>query len=241
MNDKNSDGILAPRDILAFFGAHNLSNPYEPGRFSLSPNTIFIHDDWNPKTTQYDGDMSLLEFEDDSIHYSAFVQPICIWDHENEPFVSQGTVTGWGRSEDLSKKHETDPKLLKVTILTNEQCFLESKPLIDLSSNRTFCAGLRNGSGVCHGDSGGSLFFKDHEQYYLKGIVSSSLIAEDGCDVSNYAVYTKVVKFRDWIQKITGIILIPSTSTVRPTSTTQRAPSSKNKDHRIDRSQESSD
>lgn len=36
------------------------------------------------------------------------------------------------------------------------------------------------------------------------GIVSSSLLKNDGCDVSKNAVYTNVIKFSDWIGNIIG-------------------------------------
>lgn len=50
------------------------------------------------------------------------------------------------------------------------------------------------------GDSGGGLFIKYKDVYYLRGIVSSSLISDDLCDVNNYAVFTDVIKLKDWIK-----------------------------------------
>jgi len=34
---------------------------------------------------------------------------------------------------------------------------------------------------------------------YLKGIVSSSLIADGSCDVTAYAIFTDVLSYLDWI------------------------------------------
>lgn len=116
--------------------------------------------------------------------------------------MTEGIVTGWGVSEDPRKYRQNLPKMITVPIQTNEQCFLETKDLVDLSSIRTFCAGLRNGSGVCHGDSGGGLSYKKDGTYFLKGIVSSSLIKEAECDVSKNAIYTNVPKFENWIKQI---------------------------------------
>lgn len=189
-----------PRDILAIFGAHDLSNLFEAGRFQLSPKKIRLHDDWNPMTAEYDADLSLLEFED-SIPLNRFVQPICL--SENDPAVTEGVVVGWGKSEDETKDHENIPKLVKALIQTNEDCFFTEgqKHHLDVSSRRTFCAGLRNGSGICHGDSGGGLFIKVNGVHFLKGIVSSSPVNTDGgCDVSINAIYTNVQKFKDWIK-----------------------------------------
>lgn len=210
--EKHASEKFLPRDILAVFGAHDLSNPYESGRTLQSPKKIFIHDDWNHLTESFDADISLLEFFSNKIHFDDYIQPICLWSSEDEPTVTDGIVTGWGKSEDPTKVHENKPKVISAPIQTNEKCFLDgNSALADLSSLRTFCAGLKNGSGVCSGDSGGGLFIKISEVYYLKGIVSSSLIKDDGCDVSKNAVYTNVLKFKDWIEKITEKVVVLST------------------------------
>lgn len=185
------------------FGAHDLLDHHESSRYSLTPEKIIIHNDWNPHIKSFDADVSLLKFEEGSIHFNAFVQPICLWDSPNEPTETEGIVIGWGQSEDLTKFHENVPKLVKVPILTNGYCLPGEGKLADLSSNRTFCAGLKNGSGVCFGDSGGGLLIKVNEAYHLKGIMSSSLTKGDVCDVSRYAIYTNVLKFRDWIEERT--------------------------------------
>lgn len=192
-----------PRDILALFGAHDLSDNFESGRILESPKKIFLHDEWNHLTDRFDADVALLEFWKNKIYFSDYIQPICLWDSLDEPTPSEGIVTGWGKSEDSTKIHENKPKIITAPILSNEKCFFETKSLLDLSSLRTFCAGLGNGSGVCNGDSGGGLFINVNDVFYLHGIVSSSLIKDDNCDVSKKAVYTSVPKFRDWIEETT--------------------------------------
>lgn len=202
---KHATKELLPRNILALFGAHDLSDSFETGRYALSPKEIFIHDKWNPRTTEYDSDLSLFQFEEQAIHFNSFVQPICLWDSGNEMTVTEGVVTGWGKSDDATKSHENLPKLVQVPIQLNEDCFFDEGKLLPLSSRKTFCAGLRNGSGVCQGDSGGGLFTRVDGVYHLRGIVSSSLIKDGGCDISKNAVYTNVLKFRDWIKDIAGV------------------------------------
>lgn len=199
ISEKGSEKTLLPRDILAFFGAHELSNLYETGRFSLSPKEIILHDKWNPKTSQYDADLALYEFEDGRILFNDYVQPVCLWYSEYDPTETEGWVVGWGKSEDPVNSHENAAKLVKAVMQTNEDCFLDEKRLLDLSSSRTFCAGLKNGSGVCHGDSGSGLVIKIKDLYFLRGTVSSSLIGDVGCDVFRNAVFTNVLKFMDWI------------------------------------------
>lgn len=179
-----------------------MNNCYETGRYALSPRKIIIHDEWNPYFKEYDADISLLEFEEGSIFFNSFVQPICQWDSQVEPTVTEGFVIGWGKSEDPGKVHENIPKLIKILVQTNEQCLPKHGALAELSSERTFCGGVTDGSGVCLGDSGGGLFIKIDDIYHLRGIVSASLMKDGVCDVSNNAVYGNVLKFKDWIQNI---------------------------------------
>lgn len=43
------------------------------------------------------------------------------------------------------------------------------------------------------------MYVKINEVYYLKGLVSASLLKQGECDVSNFALFTDVNKFLDWI------------------------------------------
>ena len=63
-------------------------------------------------------------------------------------------------------------------------------------------------SGPCRGDSGGGLFVKKGETYYLKGLVSASLTSLGQCDVTNFALYTNVEKFIDWIGEPTEELFV---------------------------------
>lgn len=103
------------------------------------------------------------------------------------------------------KEHENEPTFIGVPIQSNGQCLPGQGGLAALSSERTFCAGLKNGSGVCFGDSGGGLIVEVNGVYHLKGIVSASLFDRVGfCDVLHNAIYTNVLKFRGWIAEVTG-------------------------------------
>lgn len=169
----------------------------------LSPKKIFIHDDWNHIRPSYDADISLLEFDEGEIHFNNYIRPICLWQSLFVPPVIEAIITGWGKSEDPTTAHENKPRMIKVRMQTNEKCFLDTKALVDLASSRTICAGLRSDSGVCRGDSGGGLFVMIDDVYYLRGIVSSSLVKDNDCDVSKDAIYTNVMMFGEWIAEIT--------------------------------------
>lgn len=193
--------LLNKRDVLARFGAYNLNDQYEVGHTTLSPYEIHIHKDWNPNVQQYDADIALLKFL--KIHFSNHIQPICLWKLYYDPPTSVGTVVGWGQSENKSRSFENIPRKIEVPLLSNEDCWLEDPHHLAISSGRTFCAGLKNGAGICFGDSGSGYFIKIGRYYYLKGIVSSSAYTDvNECDVSRYAIYTDVLKHKHWIQTL---------------------------------------
>ena len=215
---------LLPRNLLALFGAHNLTDPYEIGRTSLSPERIQVHEDWNPNLESFDADIAIITFEAGAIMFSTYVQPICLWNDDTPPTQTEGHVGGWGQSQNLEKFFVEIPTKLKVPIHANEFCFLTTKNLVDLASNRTFCAGRGDGSGICDGDSGGGVSIKDGSTFFFRGIVSSGLYDQIGCDVSKFAIFTDVLKFKLWIDQIMredGEILIPDVIQVNLTCTIQ--------------------
>lgn len=158
-----------------------------------------MHADWQPLVKRYDADIALLELDEELI-FTSYIQPICLWDSVTQPWTSIGKAVGYGKSEDITKSHENIPKKIDIPFQSQEECFLKEPELASLGSNRTFCAGAADGTGVCVGDSGGGLFFHLNAVFYLKGIVSSSLIVDGTCDVDNYAIFTNVLKYTDWIK-----------------------------------------
>jgi secreted trypsin-like serine protease len=195
---KEGDNLLA-REILVVLGSFKLNLRYEVGRETRSVSKIHIHTDWNPFLTTYDADIAMIEFEY-PVTFSNYIQPICLWESPFDPSQSSGTVVGYGKSEDLTKIHENIPKVIDVPIQTQEECFLSNPALVPISSTRTLCGGYRNGTGVCNGDSGGGLVIQSNNVFYLRGIVSSSLIRDFSCDLQNYSIFTNVLKFKDWIK-----------------------------------------
>ena len=184
------------------FGAYNLKDSYEIGRTALSPQKVQVHDDWNPDLESHDADIAILTFQAGAITLSSYVQPICLWNGDTLPSQTEGHIGGWGQSENFENFYEDIPTKLKVPIHTNEYCFSVTKDLVDLGSNRTFCAGKGDGSGICTGDGGGGLSIKDGSHFYFRGIVSSGLFDEIGCDVSKFSIFTDVLQFKTWIDQI---------------------------------------
>lgn len=181
-------------------GSHNLSDPHETGKTIYGVEGIKVHHDWNVNSKSFDADIAMITLTDD-IHFTRYVQPICLIEPDSSvEEIMIGYSVGYGKSEDETKLHETIPKFVKTPIQgSNEECFYTNDVLLKISSRRTFCGGSRDGIGVCMGDSGNGLFIQQNNIFYLRGIVSSSLMASSSCDVNNYSVYTNVLKFREWI------------------------------------------
>lgn len=167
----------------------------------LSPEEIFIHDEWKPNVHS-DADIAVLKFEDDEIPLTKYIRPVCLWNSEDTSNETEGFATGWGRSTSKSKPLEATPKQVKLRVQSNEGCRLETAELATNGSKRTFCAGLTNATDVCLGDSGHGFFIKANNLFYLKGIVSASDADVSSCDATNFTTYTDVTKFEAWIDRV---------------------------------------
>jgi len=161
---------------------------------------IQIHRDWNVEAESFDADIAILTLSND-VTFNRYIQPICLIDPGMDvATILQGYAVGYGKSE--TKELEDVLKFTKTPINNdNADCFFSNHFLLPLSSNRTFCGGSRDGSGVCVGDSGNGLFIAVRNTFYIRGIVSSSLYTLNSCDVHNYAIFTNVIKFYDWIKR----------------------------------------
>lgn len=64
------------------------------------------------------------------------------------------------------------------------------------------------GTGICDGDSGGSMTFKNENgMYYIRGIVSVLAMEkitdmESTCDPRQYAIFTDVAEYLPWIHTL---------------------------------------
>ncbi|XP_053683628.1 chymotrypsinogen A-like [Sabethes cyaneus] len=99
------------------------------------------------------------------ISFSNYVQPACM---NLEPNITgqYGTVIGWG----LTEYDETSSILKKADIPVIEPvaCLKTDRVLFGQTlDDGLFCAGYTNGTGVCNGDSGGGLFFRRSNKWFL--------------------------------------------------------------------------
>ncbi|XP_055621700.1 spaetzle-processing enzyme-like [Toxorhynchites rutilus septentrionalis] len=193
---------LSAEDFTVKLGLHNKSYPSEHTR-SFEVVEIIRHDAFNINNLQ--NDIALLRTEKD-ISYSDYIQPICLWPVEksdlNSVIGSSGTVAGWGVGDGYKLVDILQQATLSVV---DYATCLKSKPehfsklLSDDKSN--YCAGNQNMTNVCDGDSGGGMYFKVDNAWYIRGIVSAGARSEKGrhCDPQQFVTFTDIPYYLKWI------------------------------------------
>ncbi|KAK5638706.1 hypothetical protein RI129_013001 [Pyrocoelia pectoralis] len=196
---KDKTENLSKENIILVMGKHNIRS-WAVRSEIRDLKQIFVHPDYRQPS---DGDIAILLMYK-PVQFTDKIRPVCLWREANENIVGgQGTVVGWGRDEFFSQ-YVSEPNEIKMPVVSQEDCLRSDERFIKLTSNRTFCAGARNGSGVCTGDSGGGFIMKQKGRWTLRGIVSAALVDSTtrSCDLNNYMVFADIAKYKLWIDRI---------------------------------------
>ncbi|CAK1590142.1 unnamed protein product [Parnassius mnemosyne] len=162
-----------------------------------------IHEGFNKANLSHDIALFTLE---QSVQYNSNIKPACLWSGNpdlNRIVGQTGVVTGWGDNE-IGKGGHGDPRMIRLPIVSTTDCRASKPDFHKLTSETTLCAGNRDGSGPCSGDSGGGLFVLDDGRWKLRGIVSlalSTTSADKRCNLDEYVVFTDAAKYLTWIKK----------------------------------------
>ncbi|KAG8226431.1 hypothetical protein J437_LFUL015099 [Ladona fulva] len=203
---------MHPDLLTVHLGKFNLSNWFETGVQIRAIKFIHWHPDYNSLP---DADLAVLELSVPA-EFSSFVRPACIWPPDKADLAlivgRIGLVVGWGKDEN-NKILTSTPKLARSPIVSQEDCLRSNNGFSSITSSRTFCAGFRNGTGPCSGDSGGGFMMSipDEEhggfKWYLRGVVSTSLETNQQvkCDLNQYVVFADVAKQRAWISQFIAL------------------------------------
>ncbi|XP_066153998.1 serine protease gd-like isoform X3 [Euwallacea fornicatus] len=200
---------VKPNEIVCIFGKLNIRKwVVAPGETMLEPETVTVHPEY--QQGKADADIAIITFQD-PIPFSKTIIPLCLWEGNTDlkQIVGNiGTVVGWGRNEngDLSS---AEPRQVKMPVVDQLECLKGStstvgQALVEIISRNTFCAGFRNGSGPCNGDSGSAFLLRKNDVFYLRGIVSTALsdVTRKSCNLQEYVVFTDASKYLDWIMNI---------------------------------------
>lgn len=162
-----------------------------------------VHPDYRTQGDLY-SDIAIAKFAQ-NIEFSRLIQPVCLWEGSAElrPVVGKtGVLVGWGKDEN-GNLYTPEPKRVSVPIVADDVCLRSNEVFVKITSDRTFCAGWRNGTeGPCTGDSGTGLMLNQNGVWYIRGIVSSSLTdsSTGTCNLNEYVVFSDVAKFVSWIR-----------------------------------------
>ncbi|KAK5649217.1 hypothetical protein RI129_000246 [Pyrocoelia pectoralis] len=160
----------------------------------------------------YGSDIAILILKK-SVKFSENIRPVCI-DWKEKDFTRSldnstlGMIVGLGITE--KDEYSNTLKATYLPVVPDTKCIetqkRDFKKYVTLS---TFCAGWRNGTGVCNGDSGGGLVFDKYKNktWVLEGIVSVSprRLGTSFCDTNYFTIFTKVGMYVDWIKNVLNI------------------------------------
>lgn len=163
--------------------------------------SVVIHPDYRTQSELY-SDIAVGKLSE-TLVFSEFIQPACLWTGAAEQSLivgRNGVIVGWGLDE--SGMQTAEPKRVEVPIVSDQKCLRSHDGFGKITSDRTFCAGWRNGSeGPCAGDSGSGLMLNQDGKWFLRGLVSVSLkdSTTGSCDLHEFVVFTDVASFVSWI------------------------------------------
>ncbi|KAK9753134.1 Serine protease gd N-terminus [Popillia japonica] len=184
--------------LLVIIGKFNIQRWTNDNSVMLSAKKVSVHPDYTVLSA--DADIAVITLTQE-VKFKRFIRPICLWSEPNDlnnVVGEKGVVAGWGKDENGATL-SPEPKQVTLPIVTQVQCLESHDDFADITSDRTFCAGFRNGSGPCNGDSGGGFMMLRDGRWTLRGVVSMSIADQGRCDLSQYLVFTDVSKFSDWI------------------------------------------
>lgn len=203
-----------PHEILLVMGRHNLRNWAEEHVLLSDAKTIHIHPEFARNEHRLDADLAIVEAKV-PVTYSEWIRPLCVSTprsrlHGTIVKLAYGTFVGWhyfdanyGGSYGDSTKSRNIPRRIEMPIVTRNECIRSKTALKHIASLRTICGGKRNGMGPCKSDSGGALAVQHNGLWYLRGIFSVALANPrmSSCDFNNYAVFTDILPFMQWIDR----------------------------------------
>lgn len=194
-------GVLRAENYLVHLGKHNLSKVDENTK-EFRVERAIPHQSYRARN--YANDIGLLILNGD-VHYTKYIQPICLWDElPNQSVYKQtGIVAGWGFTEQGNEPAQI-LREAHTPVVDAAEC-LESKREFfgEFLSASNFCAGYTNGTNVCSGDSGSGMYVNESGVWKIRGLVSLGVKNNNEltCNPRHYVLFTNVLQYIDWIKE----------------------------------------
>ncbi|XP_017046754.1 spermosin [Drosophila ficusphila] len=184
--------------VVIGLGRYDLDDYGEDGAEMHNVMRLLWHPEFNTRQLS-DADIALITIERPVI-FNDIISPICTWTAEaSSTEASSGFIAGWG-SDNMGGNSRTQyPRVVEAEIASATNC--ASNWRTSVVTDRSLCAGNRDGSGPCLGDSGGGLMVKQGDRWLLRGIVSAGErgTTNGACQLNQYVLYCDLSKHIDWI------------------------------------------
>lgn len=196
-------GVVREQNYLIHLGKHSL-NTIDEHTKEFRVERAILHQSYQKKT--YANDIGLLKLNG-PVQYTKYIQPVCLWDELPNQLVYQqtGFVVGWGFTE----KGNVPAEILReaqMPVVETAQCLDSNRAVFgEFLSPTNYCAGYRNGTSVCSGDSGSGMFVNLNGLWKIRGLVSLGVRKEEEstCNPLDYVLFTDVLRYIDWIKERT--------------------------------------
>lgn len=212
MWDKSSNPTK-PNEFYVYPGRNSLDlKVKEPEAVVHDVAEIFVHQDWNPSSPSYDGDIALVKMTN-PVTFNERTRPIALPTVDEQVSEVNGYIFGWGASE-REEVTEKTPKIIKVRTNSAGLCRYLVKGIQNAISDRSFCVGgdgrlpckgfninlmIFNAFKCSTGDSGGGFYRNVNGELQVLGIISAGGLQ---CTDEEYAIATDVTQFIGWIKSI---------------------------------------
>ena len=180
--------------MTAHLGKFNLSVFNEPGSQSSWVSQIIIHHDWKPDYQKFDADIAVVVLGEE-LEFTEFIKPISLPSQTEDNIIESGAILGWMKETPIE---------LDMPVVEINKCYPRFPRLADRDYPHMFCAGYDSENNNAGPDSLSAGFYASESSssplISVEGIVSSSIVANQTCDVNKYSLYTTVGMFVDWIK-----------------------------------------
>jgi hypothetical protein len=154
IHDKGASSRKRKAEEAQFYlGKYYLESQTNERDFLISGAQQFIiHPDWNVQVESYDADIAAVILIR-TVQFTNFIRPICVWtetNNKNDIVNKRGIVAGYGKTE-KSVSASDKPYWSELPVVSDVECLRSNSVFGRITSENTFCAGSRDGSGPCNG------------------------------------------------------------------------------------------
>ncbi|XP_055621206.1 elastase-1-like [Toxorhynchites rutilus septentrionalis] len=185
-------------DLVVQVGKHQL-NARSGTEQEIGLSSIIVPNGFS--ALRHDHDIALL-ITVSAVIFGKYVQPACLPMFSLIGNKTVGTIVGWGFTEQNTVSNVL--RAANAPIVSRDTCAQSNPEAFGQNlPEEVFCAGYRNGTNACNGDSGGGLFRNVRGKWYLLGVISFTAARkqnENYCSSTDYTAFVDVVKYMKWIR-----------------------------------------